>query len=386
MSKFWSTQPINNGVYPEFIYGKIKELDKNMIENYLPQNLKWVSLDMNNDLILNIIHEFLSSHYVTDANNMYRLDYPKEFLKFGLKFPNYKNDLNLGLLYVTPQSSTIVGFISGNEIKLNINKDYNFKSVVINFLCIHTQLRNKNLAPLLIKEITKRSISFDNEIALYTASKKITKPFNISYYNNIYLNPTKLKECLFIPQTSNTSITSLIYSKSNVYYTVRTIKEDDIDVLFLLLNTFVSKYKVHQNFSREEIIHMFLNNKCIHTRLLVEMNTNQIIGMFSIYNIPSRLLFNNTHSHINFSNLYYYYYDKNYISVNHIIKEAVILSKKYDYDVLTFLNNMDNKYVNPSFIHHTTQKETNNPDGLYYYLYNYILNDIKPEELGVLLF
>ena len=100
----------------------------------------------------------------------------------------------------------------------------------------------------------------------------------------------------------------------------------------------------------------------------------------------SKLLFDNKHSHINFSNLYYYYYNKNYISVNHIIKEAVILSKKYDYDVLTFLNNMDNKYINPSFVHYTTQKEDNNYDCLYYYLYNYILNDIKSEELGLLLF
>ena len=87
MSKFWSTQPINNGVYPEFVYGKIKELDKNTIENYLPKNLLWFSLDVNNDIILNAIHEFLSNHYVTDCNNMYRLDYSKEFLKFGLKSP-----------------------------------------------------------------------------------------------------------------------------------------------------------------------------------------------------------------------------------------------------------------------------------------------------------
>ena len=341
---------------------------------------------MNNDIILNAIHEFLSNHYVTDCNNMYRLDYSKEFLKFGLKSPNYKDDLNLGLLYVTQESFTIVGFISGSEITLNINKDINLKSVVINFLCVHTQLRNKNLAPLLIKEITKRSIFFNNEIALYTASKRITKPFNISYHSNIYLNQKKLKECLFIPERSNFTITNLLHAKSNVYYKVRSVNKDDVDVLFLLLNDFVSKYKVYQTFSREQISHMFINNKCIHTRLMIEMNTNQIIGMFSIYNIPSKLLFDNKHSHINFSNLYYYYYNKNYISVNHIIKEAVILSKKYDYDVLTFLNNMDNKYINPSFVHYTTQKEDNNYDCLYYYLYNYILNDIKSEELGLLLF
>lgn len=389
MSKFWSTQPVNKGIYPDFINGKIKELDKNMIDNYLPENLEWVSLDVNNDHVLNAIHQFLSDHYVTDINNMYRLDYSKEFLKFGLKYPNYNKNLNLGLLYITPGYTTIVGFISGTEIILNINKDKNLKSVDINFLCIHTQLRNKNLAPLLIKEITKRSISLNNEIALYTAAKKITKPFSLSYHNNIYLNPTKLKECLFISEEMNPTITSLVNAKSFVNYTVRPINNNDIDALFLLLNIFLSKYKVYQTFSREEIIHMFINNNVIHTRLMIENTTKQIIGMYSIYNIPSRLLFNNKHSHINFCNLYYYYYDKNYISINHIIKEAVILSKNYDYDVLTFLNNMDNKYINPSFIHYTTQpkeSETSSHDCLYYYLYNYISSDVKPEELGILLF
>lgn len=393
MSKFWSTQPVNKGIYPEFINGKIKELDKNMLDNYLPDNLMWFSLDVNDPFILNAIHEFLSNHYVTDVNNMYRLDYSKEFLKYGLTYPNYNKDLHLGLLYLTPGCVTLVGFIAGTLVNLNINKDCNKKSVVINFLCVHSKLRNKNLAPLLIKEITKRSVLLNSEIALYTVAKKITKPFSLCYYNNIYLNPKKLKECLFIPDEMNPSITSLINKKSQVNYTTRSVNINDIDAIYLLLNIFTSKYKVYQPLSIEQIKHMFINNNVIHARVIIENNTKQIIGIYSIYNISSRLLFDNKHSHINFSNLYYYYYDKNYISIDHIIKESVILSKKYDYDVFTCLNTMDNKHITPSFIHYTSvpseQDGAINKDysnRLYFYFYNYICNDIKPEDLGLLLF
>ena len=49
------------------------------------------------------------------------------------------------------------------------------------------------------------------------------------------LGSLKLKECLFIPERSNFTITNLLHAKSNVYYKVRSVNKDDVDVLFSII-------------------------------------------------------------------------------------------------------------------------------------------------------
>lgn len=375
MSKFWVTQLVNNGEYPEYVTGKIKKLDGNainMFESHLPENLVWTSLDVNDDNTLNIIYEFLKENYV--ANDMYGLEYSKEFLRWSLTPPGYNKNLHLGLLYKTSSGVFLIGFITGIKLNVCINDKVN-ELVGINYLSVHKELRNKNLAPLLIKEISRRSVLLNLEVALYTVGKKITKPFSKSYYKNIFLNIPKLKECKFISDDQTNK--SVIHIKS--FYHTRKMKLDDIDEVYTLLNKFMSKYKVYQVFSKREILHLFIND-IVYANVIIDNRSKSIIGMYSIYSIKSRLLFKNKHSHIDFSYLYYYCYDKNYITVNDIIKESRLLAVETGHDVLSLMNVMDYKSINSErLIDYHTDTE------LYYYMYNYVCNDINPEELGVLL-
>ena len=375
MSKFWITQPVNKGEYPECVTGKIKKLDSNaikMFENHLPENLIWTSLNVNDDNTLNIIYEFLKENYV--ANEMYGLEYSKEFLKWSLTPPGYSSELHLGLLYKTSSGVFLVGFITGVKLNVCINGKVN-DMIGINYLSVHKELRNKNLAPLLIKEISRRSVLLNMEVALYTVGKKITKPFSKSYYKHIFLNIQKLKECEFISDDQTSK--QVVHIKS--FYHTRRMNVDDTDDVYTLLNKFMSKYKVHQVFSKKEILHLFVND-IMYTNVIVDNKSKKIIGMYSIYSIKSRLLFKNKHSHIDFSYLYYYCYDKNYITVNDIIKESRLLAVETGHDILNITNTMDYPSINNERLidYHTDTK-------LYYYLYNYVCNDINPEELGVLL-
>ena len=205
MSKFWSTQPVNKGIYPEFINGQIKELDKNMVDNYLPDNLMWFSLDVNDNFILNAIHEFLSNHYVTDVNNMYRLDYSKEFLKFGLTYPNYNKDLHLGLLYLTPGCVTLVGFIAGSLVNLNpaanlitINKD----SHVVQPLTLQKQnfILNQNFYPIQSVDLSiNRDSTFFSARPLNEGDTVAYGQFNISNFEHgiVFDNVTVFNDVLY---------------------------------------------------------------------------------------------------------------------------------------------------------------------------------------------
>jgi len=54
--------------------------------------------------------------------------------------------------------------------------------VEINFLCVHKKLRSKRLAPVLIKEVTRRIHLQGIFQALYTAGVHLPKPISVCRY------------------------------------------------------------------------------------------------------------------------------------------------------------------------------------------------------------
>ena len=58
----------------------------------------------------------------------------------------------------------------------------------INFLCVHRSLRSKRLAPVLIKEITRRVNLCDIWQAVYTAGVELPKPVAETKYWFVIIN------------------------------------------------------------------------------------------------------------------------------------------------------------------------------------------------------
>lgn len=69
--------------------------------------------------------------------------------------------------------------------------------VEINFLCVHKKLRSKRLAPVLIKEITRRVNCEGIFQAVYTAGVVLPKPVGTCRYWHRSLNPKKLIDVQF---------------------------------------------------------------------------------------------------------------------------------------------------------------------------------------------
>ena len=73
------------------------------------------------------------------------------------------------------KSNKLVGFISAVPANIRMyNKEKNM--VEINFLCVHKKLRSKRLAPVLIREITRRVNIQGIFQAVYTAGVVLPKP------------------------------------------------------------------------------------------------------------------------------------------------------------------------------------------------------------------
>lgn len=71
------------------------------------------------------------------------------------------------------------------------------KVVEINFLCVHKKLRSKRLAPVLIKEITRRINLKGIFQATYTAGMRLPTPITTCTYFHRNLNPKKLVDIGF---------------------------------------------------------------------------------------------------------------------------------------------------------------------------------------------
>lgn len=78
--------------------------------------------------------------------------------------------------------------------------------VEINFLCVHKKLRSKRVAPVLIREITRRVNLNGIFQAVYTAGVVLPKPITTCRYWHRSLNPKKLIETKFSHLTRNMTL------------------------------------------------------------------------------------------------------------------------------------------------------------------------------------
>jgi glycylpeptide N-tetradecanoyltransferase len=73
------------------------------------------------------------------------------------------------------KNNKLVGFISGVPATVKVYEK-NVKMVEINYLCVHKKLRAKRVAPVLIKEITRRVNLQGIFQAVYTAGVILPSP------------------------------------------------------------------------------------------------------------------------------------------------------------------------------------------------------------------
>ena len=196
---FWHTQPVTK-IYEPIQEGfnteiETKTLKDVQVECYqLPESYEWCNVDIKNPEQAQELYELLSNHYVEDDGGNFRFDYSVEFLTWALSPPNYKPDWLVGVR--GGKKKRLFGFISGIPIHIRTLGKTQVMAE-INFLCVHKQLRSHRLAPVLIKEITRRVNRCDIWQAVYTSGTTLPTPFGSAPYWHRNLNPKKTVEVGF---------------------------------------------------------------------------------------------------------------------------------------------------------------------------------------------
>ena len=306
--------------------------------------------------------------------------------------------------------------------------------VEINFLCVHKKLRSKRLAPVLIKEITRRVNLGGVFQAVYTAGVVLPTPVATCRYYHRSLDPKKLVEVGFsrIPPRMTMARMQKLYRLPEVTVTgmrqpiakgvvggtdkdqadtsdnggataaaatttltdpnnddgstetpthgLRPMTEADIPSAHKLITQHLQNFSLAVVFSEDEFRHWFLPRPgviCTYVATKAD-SLNDVTDLVSFYLLPSTIIGNPKHSHLNAA--YSFYNVATSVDLVTLMKDALVLAKHTEgMDVFNALQQMENGEV-------LSELKFGIGDGnLNYYLYNWCCPTLKPEDVGIVL-
>lgn len=327
----------------------------------LPNGYTWSTIDLDNDI--DEVYNLLSKHYVED--DKFRFDYSKSFLLWALKPPDYIKEWHLGIR----NKGKLYAFISG--IPVNAMAE-------INFLCIHRFLRSKRLAPVLIKELTRRINISDVWQAVYTAGIKLQNHSMIgsAQYWHKGLRIKKLIDIEFMNLAPRMTLSRTIkLHKLGVpkLTGLRLMQIEDILPVCNMLNTYLkSKTKLHIQWNQEQVAHWFLPSQNARTYIIQDK------AFLSYYLLESTILNNSKHNRL-YSAYSFYNVVTGDIKIEDLMSEALICAYNDGCDVFNCLNIMENA----SFLKSLKFNEGNGK--LHYYLHNASSLNLSSNEIGIVL-
>lgn len=315
---------------------------------------EWVTLDLDDAAQLADVYTLLHQNYVEDQEAMFRFDYSTAFLKWALKSPGWRADWHIGIR--ATHSRKLVAFISGVPCGLRVRAS-TVQCAEINFLCVHKKLRTKRLAPVLIREVTRRCNRAGIWQAIYTGGILLPTPVGTCRYYHRSLDWAKLNDVGFSPlplgSTRQRQILRNRLPDATNTRGLREMRARDVDAVLALLRRYLATMALAQEFTREEVQHWLLDqepskaDQVVHS-YVVEAPTGQITDFFSFYCIESTVIGNDKHKSIKVAYLFYYATDAAFDAgndaasgpkpvlkkrLNELINDALILAKKVGHSI-----------------------------------------------------
>ncbi|WFD32865.1 glycylpeptide N-tetradecanoyltransferase [Malassezia sp. CBS 17886] len=322
--KFWKTQPVmqpedNPQLAPGPIHANTPPEKVRAEPLPLPADFAWVTVDLDDAAQLQEVHDLLTANYVEDDDATMRFKYSAEFLHWALRHPGFDKSWHVGVRVVSTQK--LVAFIAGIPHELRVG-ELSLHSTEINFLCVHKRLRSKRLAPVLIKEVTRRCNLAGVFQAIYTVGSVLPTPMSCARYYHRTLNAQKLLETGFssvpLGMDRDAHIARFELPSATQLPGLREMTADDVAAVGHLLRRYLRRFDMAPQFTDEEVAHLFLSGRGQDTNgvpgrrgqvtwtYVVECD-GRITDMASFYSLPSTVLDGSTeHSTLEAAYLFYY--------------------------------------------------------------------------------
>jgi glycylpeptide N-tetradecanoyltransferase len=346
----------------------------------MPSGFIWSNVNVHNDQEIQELYTLLANNYVEDVEAAFRFDYSVEFLLWALTPPDANPDFIFGVRSTT--SKKLVAFISGVPATAKIY-DRTVRIVEINFLCVHKKLRSKRLAPVLIKEVTRRVNGTGVFQAIYTAGTVLPVPVASSRYYHRSLHPKKLVQVGFSRLGHRMTMARMqkLYKLPTETSTpgIRPMQESDVPGVHRLLTQYLEKFRMKILFTEAEIRHWMLPRDKVINSYVVTNNKDDgctVTDFVSFYHLPSSILQHNDTLHAAYS----YYHVATSVPLVELMRDALILAKHTcGSDVFNALDLMDNR----EFLE---ELKFGMGDGtLQYYVYNWSCPEMPSNQVGIVL-
>jgi glycylpeptide N-tetradecanoyltransferase len=381
--KFWNTQPVvkmegNMEAVVNKPVNPVEDVDKVRQEPYnMPAGFVWCELDVNNETHIKELYNLLSNNYVEDDDSMFRFDYSAEFLRWALTVPEFRKEWHVGVR--VEKTGKLMASITGVPARVRV-RGLDREMVEINFLCVHKKLRDKRLAPVLIKEITRRVNLTGRWQAVYTAGVTIPTPVSKTRYYHRNLQVEKLIDVSFsyLPRgkrmEDHVKYLDLPEETANP---LRAMEDKDVPAVTVLLNNYLqARCKLFQVFTEGEVRHLLLPRESVIESYVLE-GAAGVTDFLSFYHLPSTIMKHEKYNKLTAT--YSYYNVANTLSAKDLMNDALILAKRSGADVFNALNVMENGEIFESL-------KFGQGDGeLQYYVYNWECSRMDAKEVGLVL-
>ncbi|XP_019102028.1 PREDICTED: putative glycylpeptide N-tetradecanoyltransferase 2 [Camelina sativa] len=309
--KFWETQPVaqlkdikdtslpEGPIEPPTLVSKVKQEPYN-----LPGQFEWTTCDLNSDDVCSEVYSFFKENYSELA---FKAEYSVEFLRWALCPPGYYQSWHVGVRVKT--SKKLVAFIGGAPGRIRV-RDEVIKMAKINFLCVHKKLRSKGLAPVMIKEVTRRVHLQNIWQAAYTSRDILSTPVSTCQYWGRMLNPKKLRDVgltLFTERMSM-SMTIKFFNLPDAPITpgFREMERRDVPAVTELFRNYLCQFGVAADFDENDVKHWLLpRENVIYSYLVVSPETHEVTDFCSFYAFPVLIPGNRKYTTVKYAYSYY---------------------------------------------------------------------------------
>lgn len=383
--RFWDTQPVPKiTAHMGHQMGAIDGVKKveDIPSEPLPlrnEGFEWCEVDMMDEGARVEVYELLRDNYVEDNDAQFRFEYSSDFLRWSLTPPGYLPEWHIGVR----REGTLVAFISAIPLRMNVY-GANIRMVEINYLCVAKGLRSVRLAPLLIKEITRRVNRQDIWQATFTAGILIPRPVCKAQYYHRSLSPRKLIAIGFSYLPRRMTMTQAVL-RAKVRDTISIPgfrpfdPKRDAKVVSKLLNRYnEANYRCYPTFRPVDVLHYFTMQEDIVQCFVVEdPQTGKVTDMMSYYCIPSSILHHPKYKWMKVAYCYYYFAFTH--SPKALMEAALTMAVKQKYDLFNCLNTNQNA----SFLE--ALRFAPGDGNLHYYFFNWQCPPMPPNEMGLVL-
>lgn len=286
--KFWSTQPVpkigESVGLPGIILKHLKEHyvhQEKMFDPYQWFNLTPMDLDSSSwDDILN----FLNKYYKINSKDEFREHFTKDYLRWILG----RDYIILGFKVKSEDGPIRFGGLIMASVKQMQIFNMDVPVADTQYLCIHPKLREKQLAPMLIREMTRCMSNRGVIVGYFHAEEYIPVPFcRVEFYNRP-LNYERLYNAGFIKLEQNVTldraVSTCMISYKNKHKVVK-MTDKHYNLVFKLLCEYQNKYNVYRKYSFEEFIDSFADNSCVNSFVILG-DDGGVLDFYSYYKLP----------------------------------------------------------------------------------------------------